>query len=59
MKAMGDDAALVFYLVMLWIALLGIMAPQSSRSPVCINAKRLAAVAFVALVLDSSLKIGH
>ena len=52
---MGDDAALVFYLVVLWGAVLGIMAPRSSRSLVCVRSKQLAAVAFVrAASLDSA-----
>ncbi len=50
---MSDDAALIVYLVMLWIAAVGILAPRSSRSPVCRWSKRLAAVTFVALVVDS------
>ena len=50
---MSDDAALIVYLVVLWIAAVGIAAPRSSRSPVCIWSKRLAAVTFVALVIDS------
>ena len=51
--AVSDDAALIVYLLVLWIAAVGILAPPSSRSPVCIWAKRLAAVTFVALVIDS------
>ena len=50
---MSDDAALIVYLVVLWGAAVGIAAPRSSRSPVCIWSKRLAAVTFVALVVDS------
>jgi hypothetical protein len=53
MPWMDDDAALVLYLVVLWIAVLGIMAPETSRSPVVRRAKQLAAVTFVALVVDS------
>ena len=49
---MNDDGALVFYLVVLWIAVLGIMAPGSGRSIVCVRAKQLAAVTFVALVIE-------
>jgi hypothetical protein len=56
----GDDAALIFYLVVLWIAVFGIMAPRSSRSIVCVRAKQLAVVTFIALVIDSSVRIaGH
>ncbi len=50
---MSDDAALIVYLSVLWIAVLGIVAPRSSRSPVCVWSKRLGAVTFAALVVDS------
>ena len=50
---MSDDAALILYLVVLWIAAVGIGAPSSSRSWVCVWSKRLAAVTFVVLVVDS------
>jgi hypothetical protein len=55
---MGDDAALILYLVVLWIAVLGIMAPASPRSIVCIRAKQLGAVTFVVLVLDTVHRTG-
>ncbi len=50
---MSDDAALIVYLVVLWIAVLGIMAPASSSSPVCRWAKALAGVTFVVLIIDT------
>ena len=50
---MHDDTALIVYLVILWIAAVGIAAPTSSRSPVCRRAKQLAAVTFVVLIVDS------
>jgi hypothetical protein len=49
---MGDDAALVFYFVVLWGAIFGIAAPASSRSIVCRRSKQLAAVTFVCLVFE-------
>jgi hypothetical protein len=52
-----DDVALVVYLVILWLAVLGIMAPRSSRSIVCIRSKQLAAVTFLALAIDSSFRM--
>jgi hypothetical protein len=50
---MSHDAAMLFYLVVLWGAVFGIMAPRSSRSMVCRRSKQLAAVTFVALVVET------
>ena len=50
---MSHDAAMAFYLVVLWGATLGIMAPASSRSPLCRRSKQLAAVTFVCLVVET------
>ena len=44
---------MVFYLLVLWGATFGIMAPASSRSMVCRRSKQLAAVTFVALVVET------
>jgi hypothetical protein len=47
------DAALAFYLVVLWGALLGIVAPANHRSEVCVRSKQLAAVTFVCLLFEA------
>ena len=49
---MGDDAALGFYLVVLWGAIVGIALPDTSRSMVCRRSKQLAAVTFVCLCFE-------
>ena len=49
---MSHNTALAFYLVVLWGATLGILAPRTSRSLVCRRSKLLAAVAFVCLVVE-------
>ena len=54
---MSDDAALWFYVVVLWLATVGIMAPVSSRSLVCRRSKQLAAVTFLALLIDSATRM--
>ena len=51
---MSDDAALIAYLVVLWGATYGIVAPESSRSLLCRRSKQLALVTFVCLVIDSA-----
>jgi hypothetical protein len=55
---MSDDAALIMYLVVLWGATLGIMVPASSRHPICVRSKQLAAITFVCLVIDVSQNVG-
>ena len=52
MPAMSDDAALIVYFTVLWGAVLGIMAPGTSRSWICRGSKALAGVTFACLVLD-------
>jgi hypothetical protein len=54
---MDDDTALIVYLVALWIATLGITAPRSSKSIVCVRAKQLAGVTFVVLVVDMGVRM--
>ena len=54
---MSDDVALWFYLAVLWLATLGIMVPASSRSTVCRRSKQLAAVTFLALLVDSATRM--
>lgn len=49
---MTHQAAIVFYVVVLWGATLGILAPRTSRSWVCRWSKALAAVAFVCLCVE-------
>lgn len=51
---MSHDAAMAFYLLVLWGATFGIMAPRSSRSIVCRRSKQLAAVTFIALVYETA-----
>ena len=51
---MSDDAALIAYLVVLWGATYGIVAPESSRSLLCRRSKQLALVTFICLVIDSA-----
>jgi len=41
------------YLVILWGATLGIVAPRSSRHVVCRRSKQLAAVTFLCLVYET------
>jgi hypothetical protein len=54
---MSDDVALWFYVVVLWLAVLGIVAPARSSSLVCRRSKQLAAVTFVALLIDSATRM--
>jgi len=49
---MTHQAALAFYVVVLWGAILGIVAPRTSRSWVCRWSKVLAGVAFVCLCVE-------
>jgi hypothetical protein len=53
----SDDVALWFYVGVLWLATLGIMAPRRSTSIVCRRSKQLAAVTFVALLIDSATRM--
>ena len=49
---MSHDSAMIFYLVVLWGAVVGIALPASSRSMVCRRSKQLAAVTFVCLCVE-------
>lgn len=49
---MSHEGAIVFYVVVLWGASLGMLAPRTSRSWVCRWSKALAAVAFVCLCVE-------
>jgi predicted secreted protein len=50
---MSHEAAIVFYLVVLWLSVLGIMVPASSRSLLCRRSKQLGAVTFACLVVET------
>ena len=52
-RTVSDDAAIAVYLLVLWIATFGIMAPASSRSIVCRRSKQLGAVTFAVLVIET------
>jgi hypothetical protein len=54
---MSDDLALWFYVAILWVAVLGIVAPAKSSSLICRRSKQLAAVTFVALLIDSATRM--
>ncbi len=53
-----EDPGLLVYLVVLWIAFLGMMAFHS-RHPVTRRSKALGAVTFVLLVLDATGLLGR
>ena len=50
---MSHESAICVYLVILWGAVFGIVAPASSRSTVCRRSKQLAAITFVGLVVET------